>query len=191
MTDINYRVPHAWECETPEGVYFWGGILSNWAKFSFDQVTTEGQSLRFNCAEQYMMRVKAELFKDSEIANKVMATSNPKEQKRLGRQIKGYTDAEWDAVARDLVYPGVYAKFAQNQGIKDLLLVTGGKVLVEASPLDKKWGVGLAHNDPLVFNKATWQGKNWLGHMLMKARDDLRAGVEPVLFTPIDWSKYE
>jgi ribA/ribD-fused uncharacterized protein len=188
---INHRVPDAWECETETGVYFWGGILTNWAKFSFVADTAGEKAVRFNTAEQYMMRVKAELFDDPLTLMLIMNTSNPKEQKRLGRQIVGYSDEVWDPVARDLTYPGVYAKFAQNEGIRDLLLSTENKIIVEASPLDRKWGVGLSHNDPLVFNKATWQGKNWLGHVVMKARDDLRAGVVPELLTAIDWTIYE
>jgi ribA/ribD-fused uncharacterized protein len=163
-----------WELETDTGIYFWGGILSNWAKFGFVADLPGGQRLEFNCAEQYMMAVKAEFFKDYVIAERIMNSSDPKKQKALGRMVSGYSDERWNPVARDLTYPGIFAKFDQNEGIKKALLGTGNKIIVEASPLDKKWGVGLAHNDMRIFDQTQWLGTNWLGELLMRARNDLR-----------------
>ena len=190
-----------WEYENDTGIYFWGGILSNWAKSNFIEaigpVTLEGRHLVVFCtAEQYMMRMKADLFNDKAAADKIMETRDPKEQKAIGRTIKSYSDDVWDPVARDLTYPGIYAKFDQNKSFKDLLLDTGDKILVEASPFDKKWGIGLSYDDLRAFDKSQWQGTNWLGHMLMKVRDDLRNGTKPRLYInddyePINWKQYE
>ena len=180
-----------WELETDNGIYFWGGILSNWAKTPFlARVLPEGQDLRFNTSEQYMMRIKAQLFNDISTAKLIMETSNPKEQKRLGRAIVGYSDEKWNPVARDLSYIGVYQKFMQNSEIQKALLESGDKVLVEASPVDKKWGVGLEHLDPRILDKSKWLGTNWLGQILMKVRDDIRDGVTNE-FKQIDWTPYE
>jgi ribA/ribD-fused uncharacterized protein len=181
-----------WELETETGVYFWGGILSNWAKIGFTaQAEIDGAFERYNTSEQYMMRVKADLFKDADAATRVMATSDPRKQKAIGRSIQGYSDAVWDGAARDLTYPGVYAKFEQNAKERDLLLSTCDKIIVEASPLDTKWGVGLEHLDERIFDKSQWRGTNWLGHMLMRARDDLRAGTPPVFGSTFDWNVYQ
>jgi ribA/ribD-fused uncharacterized protein len=180
-----------WELETDNGIYFWGGILSNWAKSNFRASLYDGgEKIRFNTAEQYMMRIKAEFFDDPASAKLIMQTASPKEQKRLGRAIRGYSDEGWNPVARDLSYVGIYQKFAQNKELRELLLSTGNKILAEASPVDKKWGVGLEHLDPRIHNKAEWPGKNWLGQILMKVRDDLRNGTSSE-FTLIDWSPYE
>lgn len=180
-----------WELETEHGIYFWGGVFSNWAKAPFRAAVYPGEEVEwFNCAEQYMMRIKAELFKDAEAATMIMRTPSPKEQKRLGRAVKGYADEAWDPVARDFSYIGIYHKFAQNKVLRELLLSTGNKILVEASPVDKKWGVGLEHLDLRILDKSKWPGKNWLGQILMKVRDDLRNGTSSE-FELIDWSPYE
>jgi ribA/ribD-fused uncharacterized protein len=119
-----------------------------------------------------------------------MDTSDPRTQKKLGREIKSYSDDVWNPVARDRSYVGVYQKFLQNSEFKEALLGTDEKLLVEASPVDKKWGVGLEYLDMRIYDKSQWQGTNWLGQILMKVRDDLRAGRSSE-FTEIDWTPYE
>lgn len=151
--------------------FFWGGNASQWAasRFVIDGV-------EFNCCEQYMMYRKALLFGDADTAEKVMATSNPKEQKALGRQVKGFDDARWKQEARLIVYRGNRAKFMQNPLMLQWLLeVTEGKTLVEASPMDKLWGIGLDESDPLALSRDTWQGLNWLGEIITNVRDDIMA----------------
>lgn len=180
-----------WELETGDGVYFWGGILSNWAKSPFEaRLTSYAAPIKFNSSEQYMMMTKAELFGDHVTGQKIMETLDPRIQKSLGRAIRSYSDEMWNPVARDRSYVGVYQKFMQNESMKTALLGTGEKIIVEASPFDIKWGVGLEHLDPAIFDKTKWRGTNWLGHMLMRARDDIRNGITDE-FAQIDWRKYE
>lgn len=124
--------------------------------------------------EQYMMASKALLFNDFDVYQQIFDAKTPHDFKQLGRQIKGYNQAVWDAHKDRIVVEGNYAKFSQNPELKDFLLSTGDKILVEASPVDKIWGIGLAEDDDRVIDPAQWQGENHLGFALMEVRDMLR-----------------
>ncbi|HVZ40484.1 MAG TPA: NADAR family protein [Candidatus Kapabacteria bacterium] len=130
----------------------------------------------YNCAEQYMMHRKALLFGDRETAVRIMAAGEPREQKALGRLVRGFVEDEWNAYCRDIVFNGNHGKFTQNERLKSALLETAGTTLVEASPTDRIWGIGLEENDPRALNRATWRGTNWLGEALTRLRDELLAG---------------
>ena len=131
------------------------------------------RNIPYNCAEQFMMAEKARLFGDKEIEEKIMNSSDPKEQQDLGRQVKNFNQEKWNKHARDIVYEGNYYRFNHNEYLKNLLFETVGTTLVETSPYDKIWGIGLRKNDPRVQDRTTWRGKNWLGEVLTKVRDDL------------------
>jgi len=148
--------------------FFWSGPFSQWFKSSF---TLEGH--RYVTAEQYMMAEKARLFGDIEIRDAILATDNARKQKALGRDVRDFDATRWNAVARDIVYRGNRAKFLANPNLLERLLATKGTTIVEASPDDRIWGIGLAENDPAAANRATWQGSNWLGDVLTRLRDDL------------------
>lgn len=153
--------------------FFWAGPFSQWhrCKFTVDGVT-------YNCAEQYMMHQKALFFEDTETAKKIMATSSPKAQKALGREVTPFDAGKWDGVARDVVLRGNLAKFKQNPDLLALLMATKGTTLVEASPYDKIWGIGLKESDPKAKDRATWRGKNWLGQVLTAARELFEKGQD-------------
>lgn len=146
--------------------FFWNGPFSQWylSDFTVNDIT-------FNCAEQYMMYEKAMLFEDYDIAVKILETDAPWEQKALGRMVSDFDLDQWNEVARDIVFAGNVAKFTQNNQLKEILLKTKGTTLVEASPHDKIWGIGLKQNDPKALNRETWRGSNWLGEVLTKVRD--------------------
>lgn len=151
--------------------------MSQWAHSPFTaEVETETglQSLRFECCEQYMMYGKAALFKDWGIAAKIMETSDPSRHKSLGRQVKGFVDFVWQQHCREIVRQGNLHKFSQNDNLRRKLLATGDRTLVEASPKDTIWGIGLASNDPRALNPSQWRGTNWLGEALMQVRKELR-----------------
>ena len=147
--------------------FFWSGPFSQWhpSKFSIEKIT-------YSCAEQWMMAAKARLFNDNDALKKIMKTNNPKEQKAFGRKVKGYADKIWDKFARNFVYIGSLAKYSQNNNLKKRLMETRGTTLVEASPLDTKWGIGLNKNDPRAQKRENWLGTNWLGEVLTQLRDD-------------------
>jgi ribA/ribD-fused uncharacterized protein len=155
--------------ETDKSVFFWSGMYSQWFESPFE---ADGQ--KFNCTEQYMMYKKAMLFGDEEVANAVMRTRNPKDQKALGRQVRNFDTTVWNQHAIDIVSEGNYQKFKQNPDLSKILLGEHlDKEIVEASPLDKIWGIGLHFNDEACDDKSKWQGKNWLGISIMNARERL------------------
>jgi ribA/ribD-fused uncharacterized protein len=149
--------------------FFWKGPLSQWHRQTF-----KVDGVEYNTAEQYMMAEKARHFGDTETLRKIMATTSPKEQKALGREVKGFDSGKWDQISRDVVYKGNLAKFSQNKDLLEKLLATSGTTLAEASPYDTKWGIGLSEDDPKALDRKTWQGKNWLGETLTKVRNDLK-----------------
>ena len=154
---------------TDEYVFFWGGVFSQWYPCTFIIDDTN-----FNCAEQWMMLCKAKHFKDVDTAVKIMMAEDPYRQKMLGRSVKKFKINIWNNVAIDYVVSGNVAKFGQNPILLKHLLETENKIIVEASPNDRIWGIGLGEDDPKALDPTLWQGKNWLGISLMRARDMLR-----------------
>jgi ribA/ribD-fused uncharacterized protein len=149
---------------------FYGGVFSQWYP---SPMVIDG--VEYGCAEQYMMARKAEVFGDLDRMRAIMATPDPSEQKALGRLVKGYSDAVWHAVARDVVMRASLAKFTSDPRLRAKLLLTEGSVLVEASQTDRVWGVGLAEGDPRVHDRSEWRGRNWLGQCLTDLRESLQA----------------
>lgn len=153
---------------TDRFAFFWGGWPSQWhrCRFSIDGVT-------YNCCEQFMMAEKARVFGDADVERAILAATNPRQQKALGRTVRHFDVATWNSVCRGIVYLGNLAKFEQNDDLRELLLATEGRTIVEASPKDSIWGIGLAQDDPRAQDPRTWRGKNWLGVALLQVRDEL------------------
>lgn len=150
--------------------FFYGGFLSQWypCNFTIDNIS-------YNCTEQWMMAEKARLFKDEESLAAIMATDSPREQKAIGRKIKDFDKAKWEHVAKEVVYLGNLAKFTQNEELLEQLLDTDDEELVEASPTDCIWGIGLAEGNPDCYDKSKWRGTNWLGECIMRVRTDIKS----------------
>lgn len=143
--------------------------LSQWyiSRFKVDGV-------EYWCMEQYMMAEKARLFKDSESLNKILSeTKSQRTIKALGRKVKNFDSKVWDENKLDIVYRGNKAKFSQNSELYNILISTGDKILVEASPWDRVWGIGLSCNDVNATDLRKWKGENLLGFTLMRVRSDL------------------
>lgn len=141
------------------------GYLSNWYPSRF---TVNG--IAFSSMEQYMMYSKAICFCDDEIAKDILATDDVAQIKALGRLVRGYDDNHWNGVRQIIVYEGLYAKFSQNDDLKEKLLATGNALLAECAVKDKIWGIGLSMHDPKRFDQANWYGQNLLGYTLMMVR---------------------
>jgi len=146
-------------------VFFWGGPFSNWHKGEF-----EFEGVVFNCAEQAMMYHKAKLFGDESAMRKIMFFKNPKDQKAVGRSVFGYDDEVWDFERYQIVCRILYAKFTQHPELAKLLHSTGTKTIVEASPYDTIWGIGLGISDADIHCQLKWKGQNLLGKALMEIR---------------------
>lgn len=125
---------------------------------------------QFTSAEQWMMYCKAMLFIDLEIADEVMKTEDPRSIKELGRRVRRFNEDTWTVYRWRFVYQGNKYKFTQDERLKKALCETQGTTLVEASPYDKIWGIGLRSSDPRALSRSTWQGKNLLGEILTELR---------------------
>ncbi|MEH6564495.1 MAG: NADAR family protein [Halopseudomonas sp.] len=159
-------------------VFFWGHkkSASGVSKSCFSQwyeVRFECNGIQFMTAEHYMMYRKALLFGDSDAAQRVLNASNPGEAKAIGREVKGFDQEKWEACRFEIVVSGNLAKFSYHPELKEFLLNTGSRVLVEASPVDRIWGIGLEKGDSACENPNLWKGSNLLGFALMEVRDQL------------------
>lgn len=145
------------------------GFLSNWYLSDF---TVDGVS--FSSMEQYMMYQKAVVFKDKDIASKILKTDDVKRIKEYGRQVSNYDDTVWNGVRQIVIYKGLLEKFRQNGKLKKELLDTGDDILAECAVSDKIWGIGLSMKDSNKNDIKAWRGQNLLGFALMLVRDELR-----------------
>ncbi len=131
----------------------------------------------FNCAEQAMMVLKARLFGDEASAAQILGATEPGKQKALGREVRGFDQAVLDAHKVAIVTRINRAKFDQNRGLRRKLLQTGDAMLVEASPMDVIWGIGLDAQTARQTPEADWPGQNLLGQILTQVRDEFRGAA--------------
>lgn len=161
-------------------LFFWGhqprkdgrigeSCFSQWWMTSFE---VDGGV--YSSTEHYMMAEKARLFYDTEALSKILVCKTPAEAKHLGRTVRNFDPQVWDTNCINIVTKGNLHKFSQNALLKNFLIETGDRVLVEASPVDAVWGIGLAKDNVDAENPKKWPGKNLLGFALMEVRDQLR-----------------
>jgi len=154
---------------TNKHVFFWSGIFSNWHPASFQFCGNN-----FANSEQAFMWSKAITFNDEETAALILKEINPKEVKKLGRLIKGFDEITWNEKRYGCMYNVLLDKFMQNEEMLQVLLATGDKILAEASPYDKIWGIGMDENEPGIEDESNWKGENLLGRVLMDVREYYR-----------------
>jgi len=163
----------------PKWLMFWGhraeagggigkGVLSQWWPCGFGV-----DGVEYASAEHWMMAEKARLFGDVSALERILGARTPAEAKKLGRLIKGFDDSAWDAARFEIVVAGNIAKFGQDASLREFLLGTVNRVLVEASPRDRIWGIGLAATNDDAADPRRWRGANLLGFALMEARERL------------------
>ena len=162
-----------------EIIYFWGHTPNpkKITKSCFSQwydVYFEINGIQYHTTEQYMMASKARLFGDEDTLNEIMNATTPFEYKKLGRKVKGFEPSLWDEKKLDIVVEGNKAKFGQNPELKEFLLSTDDAILVEASPYDTIWGIGMDRETALNSKVEDWKGENLLGCALMEVRDWLK-----------------
>ena len=154
---------------TNKYVFFWGSIFSNWYGCHF---TYQGHD--FYNTEQAFMWEKARHFNDFETADLILKTPNPRENKKLGRSVRNFNAESWMINSYTCMVAVNLCKFSQNEALKDILLSTSKRVLVEASPYDKIWGIGLDMNDDNCLDEHKWQGMNLLGKVLTYIRNEYK-----------------
>ncbi|MGV6809090.1 MAG: NADAR family protein [bacterium] len=164
--------------ENMKFLFFWGhtqktkhidkSCLSQWfaAPFVLERIT-------YPTAEHYMMAQKARLFGDEARVKKIMQSSHPHQAKTLGRQVENFDEVLWQHYRMDYVLAGNIAKFSQHKALAHFLLNTRSRILVEASPHDRIWGIGLDEKHPHTQQPQYWLGDNLLGFALMQVREQL------------------
>ena len=161
-------------------LFFWGHqpskdgtitktCFSQWWESSF---VVNG--IEFKSAEHWMMAKKALLFNDKENFQKIIEVKSPAEAKKLGREVQNYNDEIWLQNRYSIVKEGNFHKFSQHSNLKEFLLTTNDRVLVEASPVDAIWGIGMASDHSNANHPKKWRGLNLLGFALMEVRDELK-----------------
>lgn len=153
---------------TDKYVFFWNSELSNWFPVKFRY-----KNLNFFNSEQAFMWEKAVYFGDMTIAAQILKTPNPKDNKALGRKIKSFDAGKWLIDGYPIMVAVNMAKFGQNSRLKSVLISTEDKIIVEASPTDIVWGIGLHWEDDRVLDEKNWRGMNLLGKALMEVRKKL------------------
>ena len=148
---------------------FYPGPFSQWYKSPI-----EDNGITFTCAEQILMYRKADMFGDNFVKEKILATSNPREHKHLGRQVRNFDNKAWLKVRHGIAVEINLLKFTQNPELKELLLGTGDLILVEASLHDTIWGIGRGLDFPYLADKSQWRGENVLGYALTEVKNKIR-----------------
>lgn len=158
-------------------LFFWGHQKSRNGEITsscFSQWWSQSfivNGIKYPTAEHYMMAEKARLFNDNDAEKKILEAKSPAEAKKIGRQVMNFNQTIWEEKRFDIVVKGNYAKFSQNLELRKFLLNTKNRVLVEASPVDKIWGIGLDKSSEFASIPVKWKGLNLLGFALMKVRD--------------------
>ena len=143
--------------------------LSQWWMGEFRSVAR-----KYCCMEQFMMEKKAQLFGDETIRKQILEGQTPDQFKALGRKVQGFDQELWDRAKYSIVLNGNWCKFSQDRRLKAFFFSSGDSILVEASPYDTIWGIGLSADSPDARNPWKWRGQNLLGFALMEVRDELR-----------------
>lgn len=162
-------------------VYFWSSYLSNFYWQPFQVEFDGGLLLDFHTSEQFYMFTKAFYFNDPESAINILTAPDAKSAKAIGRTVKNFDADSWDEVSYDFMLKGCMLKFEAGEKIRQKLFETEDRILVEASPIDNIWGVGLHEDDDRILDESNWTGENRLGKVLMDVRSKLKEkyGYQP------------
>ncbi|MDH6308922.1 ribA/ribD-fused uncharacterized protein [Dysgonomonas sp. PFB1-18] len=166
--------------ENVKYLFFWGHVPSKDGSVTascFSQWWHDGftvDDIYYKTAEHWMMAKKAELFSDTEMLEKILIAKSPAEAKQLGRQVRNFDPVVWGENCFDIVCEGNYHKFSQHENLKEFLQSTKNRIIVEASPRDRIWGIGMGKSNENAERPQLWRGKNLLGFALMEVRDRIR-----------------
>lgn len=178
---MKYTKQNIKETNNPDFLFFWGhttsqltinkACLSQWYP---SEIALFGEE--FKTAEHLMMYHKARFFGDTHAMEQILKADHPKIAKKWGRLVTGFDSKVWDENKYEIVKDVNLLKFTQNIRMAEFLLNTGNKILVEASPYDPVWGIGMKSTDDGVYDVDQWKGENLLGFALMEVRDLIKIG---------------
>ena len=173
-------------------VAFWGSAFSNFYPCEFklergfkdyfevssliNNTTFDIPDFIWKSSEQCFMAYKALMFEDIENLFKIINSETPEQAKKIGRKIKNFDDEIWSMSRKVWMERAVYAKFSQNEDLKEFILSPEfeGKDFVEGSPFDGVWGVKMDYRNPDIDNPENWNGENLLGKVLNEVRKELK-----------------
>lgn len=160
-------------------IFFWGhhpsktGVIGKECFSQWYMAEFYVGHIRYCCMEQYLMSKKALLFGDNETDRKIMEATEQSDIKQLGREVKGFEEEIWSKFKIPIALTGNYYKFSQLEELRKYLLSTGDSLLIEASPYDKIWGIGMNAEEASACGIHQWKGTNLLGFVLMEVRDEI------------------
>jgi ribA/ribD-fused uncharacterized protein len=179
--DINILKTKFDASERIKYLFFWGhrpnadGTITKTCFSQWFQSGFEIDGIYYSTAEHYMMAGKARLFNDSDTLAEILVSKHPRDAQKLGRKVANFHDQTWQEHRSQIVIDGNLAKFQQNPQLLAFILGTKERILVEASPTDRIWGIGMADDHPDINNPHKWQGLNLLGFALMVVREQLNS----------------
>jgi len=169
-----------------ECVVFWGmgSVCSNFhgAEYTrleeFPQDPNNAKYVTFKSVEHDYMYHKATYFRDYYHAEKIRTSKEPRDAKRWGRKVRWYDDAKWGKVKEAVMFRAKLAQAHEWPYIRNYYLKMQGRTFIEASPYDGIWGVKLEANNPAIYNKRKWKGKNLLGKVCDKLANHLTQEID-------------
>jgi len=152
---------------TDEYVFFYKDWPSNYHRTHFEYKDHE-----FTSTEQAFMYMKAMFFQDYESAINILDSKTPNDARLLGRKVKGYDDKKWSEVRYKIFYDLNLIKYTTDRKLQRMLLDPkfDNKIFVEASPIDRIWGIGISEDNDPEYKEHEW-GRNFLGKIITNIRN--------------------
>jgi ribA/ribD-fused uncharacterized protein len=119
--------------------------------------------LNFNTVEHAFQAAKTD---DLDERRSIQLAPSPARAKQLGRKVTLRSD--WENVKYSIMETLVRQKFTRYSELGEMLLGTGSAELIEGNSWnDRTWGMTKNKQGEFI-------GKNWLGIILMKVREELK-----------------
>jgi ribA/ribD-fused uncharacterized protein len=128
----------------------------------------------FPTVEHYFQWSKARQFGDAEAQAKILKTPSAKSVKSYGKKVKPFDETVWAGMAENVMRVAVKAKFMQHPDLLVKLRATGTRLLADADPRSKFWGIGTSADTSKAKDPNKWPGKNVMGKILADIRSELK-----------------
>jgi hypothetical protein len=163
-----------------EILYFFSKEPENKEFSNFYETTFKLDGVEYKSAEHAFEAIKAKTFGDDEMFGKILKAKSAQSAKSFGNKVKNFKEETWAEKQDEVMTSVLRAKFTQNLELRKKLLDTGDKLLANADPRDKYWGISTSASTEVAKTPTKWKGDNKLGKILEALRTELRAEkVEP------------
>jgi ribA/ribD-fused uncharacterized protein len=147
--------------ENPEPIYFYSKTNAYFELSNFSPHGFQLDGAYWPTVEHYFQAQKFPT--EPAYQGTIRHARTAKEAKALGRSRKARLREDWESVKEEAMRRALRAKFTAHAALRQLLLNTGERQLMENAPADYYWGCG-----------STGTGQNRLGVLLMELRTALR-----------------